>query len=198
MLTPTNQVVSINSSDGRIFDFNTPSSRVYLGETINSLLKPFGRTCVLTGLTIKSAEYNINTDTVKVILNKGEFVIDNTFITYTAENEIELDVSGYDENNGFLVLSIMFNFIGIMNKNYSKLLLTYVTNDGNVPNRVWYDDCENIVLGKLYFDKVNKTARVKSLNIMDNEKLLIENKQYDIYPLDHISKRILLLFQQFV
>ena len=198
MLTPTNQVVSINNSDGRIFDFNTPSSRVYLGETINSLLKPFGRTCVLTGLTIKSAEYNINTDTVKVILNKGEFVIDNTFITYTAENEIELDVSGYDENNGFLVLSIMFNFIGIMNKNYSKLLLTYVTNDGNVPNRVWYDDCENIVLGKLYFDKVNKTARVKSLNIMDNEKLLIENKQYDIYPLDHISKRILLLFQQFV
>ncbi len=214
ILTPTNQTISINNSDGRIFDFNTPSSRVYLGETINSLLKPFGKSCVLTGFDIKFAEYqteeiNINNtgslgggaldpcDIVHITLNPGEAIIDTTFITYTGTNEIELDVSGYDENNGFLILSIMFNHIGIMQKNFSKLMLTYVTNDGNVPNRVWYNDCENIILHKIYFNKQNKTVRVKANDIVNRNKITIEGKAYEIYPLDNISKRITLLLNSY-
>ena len=34
-VVPTNQNIYINSSAGRIFDFNTPSSRVYLGDAVN-------------------------------------------------------------------------------------------------------------------------------------------------------------------
>ncbi len=212
ILTPTNQTISINNSDGRIFDFNTPSSRVYLGETINSLLKPFGKSCVLTGFDI-TAEYKSSIlhtptdgtlgtwiepcDIVKVELNPGEAVIDTTFITYLEKNTIELDVSGYDENNGFLILSIMFNHIGIMQKNFSKLMLSYVTNDGNVPNRVWYNDCENIILHKLYFNKINKTVRVKANDIVTRHKVTIEGKSYDIYPLDNISKRISLMLNSY-
>lgn len=196
ILTPTNQTISINNSDGRIFDFNTPSSRVYLGETINSLLKPFGKSCVLTGFDISGVTY-LHDDIVKVELNPGEAVIDTTFITYLEKNTIELDVSGYDENNGFLILSIMFNHIGIMQKNFSKLMLSYVTNDGNVPNRVWYNDCENIILHKLYFNKINKTVRVKANDIVTRHKVTIEGKSYDIYPLDNISKRISLMLNSY-
>jgi hypothetical protein len=195
-LIPIKQELHINSSDGRIFDFNTPSSRVYLGETINSLLKPFGKSCVLVGLTVKNVEY-LENDIVRVTINPGEVVIDTTFISYPDENIIDLDVSGYDENNGFLILSIMFNFIGIMKKNYSKFMLSYVTHDGNVPNRVWYTECENIILSKIVFNKNTKTARNKAIDFKENRKVIIEDKSYDIYPLDNISKRIVLLFQSF-
>lgn len=195
-MIPSNQKIYINSSDGRIFDFATPSSRVYLGETINSLLRPFGKSCVLAGLTIKSIEYT-NMDIVKVTLNPGEVIIDTTFIDYPTENEIELDVSGYDENAGFLILSVMFNFVPIMQKNFSKLLLTYVNNDGVVPNRVWYNDCENIVLAKINFNKVSKVATTRPLNIIESRKILIEGKQFEIYPLDNISKRISALISSY-
>ena len=195
-LIPVKQELHINSSDGRIFDFNTPSSRVYLGETINSLLKPFGKSCVLVGLDVKSVEY-LDNDIVRVTINPGEVVIDTTFITYTEENVIELDVSGYDENNGFLILSIMFNFIGIMKKNYSKFMLSYVTNTGNVPNRVWYTECENIVLSKIVFDKNKKSARNKINDIVNRQTVIIEDKKYDIYPLDNITKRITLLLHSY-
>lgn len=202
VLTPTNQTISINSSDGRIFDFNTSSSRVYLGETINSLLKPFGKSCVLTGFNIKTLEYiesnsESSSDIVRVTLNPGEMIIDTTFIKYVEDNSIDIEVSSFDDKNGFLVLSTMFNYVTISSKNFSKLMLTYVTNDGCVPNRVWYNDCQNIILHKIYFDKTKKSVRAKINDIINKNYILIENVKYELYPLDNISKRIALMMNSY-
>ena len=91
----------------------------------------------------------------------------------------------------------MFNFIDIMKKNYSKLMLSYVTNSGNIPNRTWYSECENIILAKIKFNKINKTPIYKHIDLINKESILIENKNYTIYPLDNISNRILFLLDSF-
>lgn len=190
--TPVNQQIYINNSDGKIFDFNTPSSRLYIGETINSLLRPFGRSCVLSGLSVKQVTYS-DDHIIEVLVNPGEVIIDYTYIKFPNDINISIDVSGFDELNGLLVLDLMFNYINITQKNYSKFLLTYVTNSGNVFDNYWYVENENIVLSRIKFDKVNKTARHLVNDVLYKEKMIIENKEYVVYPYDNISKRIIAL-----
>lgn len=190
-IIPKSQAIYINSSQGRIFDFDTPSSRVYLGEAVNSLLKVFGNDVVISGFRVLDYVYNQESDIISVTISPGEAILDSTLIKYTQNTNLSIDVSGFDDKSGTLVASIFFNFVQTQQKNLSTIRLTYVLEDGNVPSNDWFGEYSIVLLADFKFDKSKKSVTKNIIPLLDRPKKNIKNKEYYIYPSDNISKRIL-------
>ena len=190
-VVPTNQNIYINSSAGRIFDFNTPSSRVYLGDAVNSLLKVFGDNCIITGFRILNIGYNPSNDHVEVEISSGEAILDSTFIKYPSNTTLSIDVSGFDDT-GIIVPNIFFNFVTTQQKNVSSIGLTYVNSDGKTYDNYWFNEYSHVVLSVIDFDKVAKTVRKRPIYLINREVINVESKDYTVYPFDNISKRMFL------
>jgi hypothetical protein len=193
-ITPTKQGIYINSSQGRMFDFNTPDSRVYLGEAVNSLLRVFGNDVIITGFRILNISYNSN-DIINVTISPGEAILDNTLVKYTETANLSIDVSGLDDN-GILIPNIFFKFITTQQKNLSSIRLNYVTTSGNVPESNWFTEYSHLILAVLRFNKQTKTITKDIIPILDRPKINIEDKEYTVYPTDNISKRVLLYLNE--
>ena len=186
-----NQIVHINHSETKVFDLNNVNSRFYIGETINSLLKAIGNDCVLgwNDLSVKTCEY-VN-DKIIVTINPGICIIDNTQIEYPTENVIEFNPIGLDWEHGKIILSIAFKFLRIPNKNYSRIKLTYITNDGNVPDNSWYPEVDRVILAQIKFNNYLKTVDVQPNIILSPSIINVKGKDYVVYPIDSLSKRSL-------
>ena len=196
-ITPTKQGIYINSSQGRIFDFNTPDSRVYLGEAVNSLLRVFGNNVVITGFRILNLSYDIidNKDIVSVTISSGEAIIDNTLVKYTENVSLSIDVTGLDDS-GYLVPNIFFNFVTTQQKNLSSIRLNYIAPNNKVPENNWFKEYSHLILAVLKFDKENKSITKDIIPVLNRPKINIENTEYTVYPTDNISKRILLYLNE--
>lgn len=201
-IIPEKQSIFINSSQGRIFDFNTPSSRVYLGEAVNSLLRVFGNNVVISGFRILNVQY-LDNDIVTVNISPGEAILDNTLIKYPTSVTLSIDVSGF--NNGVLFPNIFFNFSEIQQKNQSSIRLTHAIqtseneyefptntiNGYHVPTSHWYPEYSIVVLAVIEFNKDTKTVFKKQIPLLNREQIKISNNIYTVYPFDNISNRIL-------
>jgi len=199
---PENQSIFINSSQGRIFDFNTPSSRVYLGEAVNSLLRVFGNNVIINGFRILETQY-LDNDIVSITISPGEAILDNTLIKYPNSITLSIDVSGFD--NGVLLPNIFFNFSEIQQKNQSSIRLTHAiqisgdeysfptnfVNGYHVPTSHWYPEYSIVVLAVIEFDKDTKTVFKRQIPLLIREQIQILDKVYTVYPFDNISNRIL-------
>lgn len=203
-ITPKKQSIFINSTQGRIFDFNTPSSRVYLGEAVNSLLRVFGNNVIITGFRILNIQY-LENDIVSVRISPGEAILDNTLIKYPEPITLSIDVSGF--NDGVLIPNLFFNFSEIQQKNSSSIRLTHAITlnepppsiepnmtilEYHIPTSNWYKEYSILILAVIEFDKERKTVYKRQIPVLHREKLQISNKIYTVYPTDNISKRILL------
>lgn len=190
IIKPDKQRIFINSSQGRIFDFNNISSRVYLGDAVNSLLRVFGDNCIITGFRILNAVYS-DDDIISITISSGEAIINSTLIKYIESIELRIDVSGLDDS-GLIIPNIFFNFITTQQKNLSSIRLTYLNSSGYSPYSSWFTEYSYIVLAVLEFDKMAKTVFKRPIYVLNQEKININNKQYTIYPFDNISKKILM------
>lgn len=188
-IIPNKQSVFINSTQARIFDFNTISSKVYLGEAINSLLRSFGNNVVLNGFKIKNLKLNNNL--IELTLTSGEAIIDHTLIQYPNDVNLELNVNAIDDRNGYLVPNLSFNFIQTQQKNLSKLRLTYITKDGKVPDKSWFTDVNCLIFGIIEFNKDTGYIAKQIIPYFNRPKITIENKEYIVYPTDYVSNRML-------
>ena len=57
----------------------------------------------------------------------------------------------------------------------SSIKLTYVTNDGNVPDNSWFVEFPTVVLAKLNFNKHLNSAVKENIPILDRKIVKIEN-----------------------
>ena len=201
--TPENQSVFINSTQGRIFDFNTPSSRVYLGEAVNSLLRVFGNDVIITGFRILDYQY-LENEIITVTISPGEAILDNTLIKYPNPITLSIDVSGF--NNGVLFPNLFFFFFQIQQRNSSSIRLTHAIEtlpeliDNNpvrireyhAPTSHWFPEYSILILAVIEFNKENKTIFKRQIPLLNRERIKITDKEYIIYPSDQISHRILL------
>lgn len=194
-ITPNKQSIFINSTQARIFDFNTISSKIYLGEAINSLLRSFGNNVILNGFRIK--DLKLENNTVTITISSGEAVIDHTLIQYPTDNVLEIDVSGLDDQNGYLVPNLSFNFIQTQQKNLSKLRLTYITKTGYSPDNSWFTDISKLVLGVIEFNKDTGYIAKQIIPYFNRPKITIENKEYIVHPTDHVSNRMLCYINEY-
>lgn len=205
---PENQSVFINSTQGRIFDFNTPSSRVYLGEAVNSLLRVFGDNVIITGFRILDYQY-LSNDIITVTISPGEAILDSTLIKYPNPITLSIDVSGF--NDGVLFPNLFFNFSQIQQRNSSSIRLTHAIEkefdliaypnfeanparirEYHAPTSHWYPEYSILILAVIEFRKADKLIFKRQIPLLNREHIKITDKEYIIYPSDNISHRILL------
>lgn len=187
-ITPDSQAIYINSSQTRIFDFNTISSHVYLGEAVNSLLRAFGNNIVSDGLRIKHLEMINNI--VYMTISSGEAILDSTLVNFNSDINLELDVSGFDDN-GLLIPNISFKFIQTQQKNLSRVKLSYLDSNNKIQHGSWFTDVSTIVLGIIEFNKETQSISKQIIPYFNRPKIMINDKEYTVYPTDQISNRML-------
>lgn len=180
MIIPENQIVSLHSTDVRIFDYNDPNSRYYLGEIINSVLGVFGDG-IIDGMNV-NVEI-IDQNNIKFIVSPGKIILDTTQITYDDEFEINFNTSGYN-SDGVLVLSIDYFHSQIMYENKSKVDVYYISNDDSVFGGEWYDEQKHCILGIYNIDGSEIISP-----ILNPTQITINNKQYYVRPLPSLYRR---------
>ena len=184
---PSSQEISIDPYNGKLFDFNNYQSRVYLGRSINSLLKVFGDNCIIDGmrLTVVTLESNLLT----CVISPGKIIIDTTLIEFKSDIVLELDLSNIDMTNGDLVISIAFNYLRDKFDNFAKFRLVYVDKFGNAAN--FFPEADNIILSKLTIDKERSFVDYTPSVYTNGKSITINNRTYKIFPADSITKNII-------
>lgn len=181
--TPANQIIALDPYEGKLFDFDTTSSRVYLSRYINNLLKILGTDLVLEGLNVVSSTYNHANDIITVVISNGKCIADCTLIEFPSNITLTLDTTPYA--TGYLFITIHYQFLESIYTNLSKLKLFYSTLDGvsTFPESI-SPHLDRIVLAVIDLNKENKTA---TLNTSLNEITLM-GTTYEIRPLSLLAK----------
>ena len=201
-ITPQEQSIFINSSQGHIFDFNTPSSRVYLGKAVNSLLRVFGNNVIINGFRVLNYEYSVD-NIITVEISSGECILDYTLIKYPNSVTLSIDVSGFE--NGVIIPNIFYNYSEIQQKNQSSIQLSHAVklidninpndyppiSEYHVPTSHWYSEYCILILALLEFNKDEKSLFKRQIPILQREKIKLYDDIYTVYPFDNISNRIL-------
>jgi len=180
MITPDNQTVSLHSTDVRVFDYNDPNSRYYIGNVINSILGLFGDG-IIEGLNVEVEI--IDENNIKFIVSPGKIILDTTQINYTSGFEINFNTSGYNPD-GSLVLSIDYSYSQIMYENKSKVDIYYISSDSSVLASEWYSEQKHCILGVFNINGIEIVSPTLS-----PKQIKIKNIDYDIRPLPSLYRR---------
>jgi hypothetical protein len=188
---PTNQEIYIDPYNSKIFDFNNYQSRVYLGRSINQLLKVFGDNCIINGVEI--LEVILNNNILKVVISSGKLIIDTTLIEFKENTILEYDISDINVSNGFFVVSVSFNYLHNVYDNYAKFKLVFINNETHVSNDIFIEQ-DRIILTKIKIDS-DEISYIKS-NLSNNEYVTINNHLYKVYPVDNINKSLIKIVKE--
>jgi len=192
LVTPK-QKISIDPYVGKLFDFDTSSSRVYLSRTINNLLRVFGSDIVLKGLNIKELIYNNDpsldessdfVESISMKLSLGKCIIDTTLIEFEEDIIIpKFEVSSFDDK-GYLLLFISFKYSESIYENQAKIKLIYLDETKRSTSPTIDPASDRILLSILKFNKSsNSIEETADSNIMINRKY-----HYDVYPYNDFKK----------
>lgn len=193
LVTPNKQKISIDPYTGKLFDFDTVSSRVYLSRTINNLLRVFGTDIVLKGLDIKELKYNADpapdesTDSVESIsitLNLGKCIIDTTLIEFEEDIIIpKVEISSFDDD-GYLLLFISFKYSESIYENQAKFKLIYLDATKRATSPIIDPTADRILLAVFKFNKeANTIKQTTDTSITINKKY-----HYEVYPYNDFKK----------
>ena len=186
------QQIHIDPYNGKLFDFNSKQSRVYLGRSINQLLNVFGDNCIIDGLKILSVELENNQLIIKIA--PGKVIIDTTLIEFPTQTLLESDITIVDGTSGFFVVSIGFNYLHDNYENKAKFTLAFVDHNGHSTD--FYTELEKIVLTKIYINKETSVANYTYSYYTNSEVVTINNQDYKIFPPDNITKNLIRSIQE--
>lgn len=188
VVQPKGQEIYIDPYNGTLFNYNTHQSRVYLGRSINSLLKVFGDNCIIDGMDIIDVQYE--NDILYCALNPGKIIIDTTLIEISEKIELELNTAKYDTLAGYFIVSIGFKYLRDKFENNAKFKLLYVDTHGVCDD--FFIDVDNIIITKIIIDKrYPENTYYFPTKFSNIQYLTINNKSYRIYPPDNITMNIL-------
>lgn len=207
------QKIYIDPHDGKLFDFNNVSSRVYLGQTINNLLKVYGDNFVIEGFRPLSVKYETiedNSEVISVSISSGRAIIDTTYIEVTETSHLLYDVTNLDDS-GFLILSLDYNYLLNPYTNETSLKLNFFNSAANNNysgyigfnnNSKFFTETSRIILNKITFNKqAKKILQYFKNNTLfsseSNSKITLLNKEYDIYPKSPLLKDFIRILQNY-
>jgi len=192
---PNNQELFIDPYNGKIFDFNNYQSRVYLGRSINQLLKSFGDNCIIDGLIVDPVEYDNDTKLLKVYISSGKLIIDTTLIEFKDSILLEYDCRNLDLYSGYFVVSVSFNYLHNVYDNFAKIKLLFINNN-NTTNEFFIEQ-DKIILTKINInlddpDNLNgKLISYVKSNYFNDQHVTINNFEYKVYPTNNINKSVM-------
>lgn len=178
------QKIYIDPFDGKLFDFDTTSSKLYLAQSINNLLRAYGNNFIIEGFGIKNLELDINLNLHQYIvhlqISSGRAIIDNTYIEILENTYLTFDVSDLLDT-GFLVLSINYNYLHTPYVNRTKLQLNYFNELGN-SNSNFFTETNRIIINKITFNKLNDKISKTNIDLFNKKFITLNNIRYEIYP----------------
>ncbi len=194
------QKIYIDPYDAKLFEFDNVSSKVYLAQTINNILRAYGDNFVIEGFKIKNINYKLGTNSSHLIefdITPGRAIIDSTYIEVIETSRIVYDVTNLDDS-GFLILSLEFNYLQTPYENDSIFKINYFDSaaqntilgvNGFNNNSNFFIEIPRVILNKITFNKeLRKILNyTKYFNII-NKKIILLNKEYEIYPKSKLLK----------
>lgn len=197
------QQIYIDPYNGKLFDFNSHQSRVYLGRSINQLLNVFGDNCIIDGLKINHVTLEDNK--LLCAISPGKVIIDTTLIEFPTEIILETDVSTVDGTSGFFIVSIAYNFLQDTYENKAKFRLSFVktieqinpqesVTVGYCPD--FYPELDKIVLTIIDINKLNSTVSYVPSYYTNTQLLIINGVTYKVFPSDSITKSVIKAIQE--
>lgn len=177
IVTPQNQSAHISSFSGRIFEFDTISSKYYIARTLNENLISHGVDCLLTGLVLQNITYDPSTDLISATITSGKAIADMTLIEILEDVTLFVDVSPF-EDSGSIVIALSYRFLETVYKNPAKLKIFYLHENGINTVPEFQTDYERLILGQLKFNKVDKTVTAITTNHKTPVDISINNKNY--------------------
>lgn len=196
-VTPTGQVIHLDPFSGKLFDFNTVNSRVYLARSINSLLNAFGKNVIIEGLTVSSATLSSN-NIATIIISSGRAVIDETLVEFPSSTTIDLDVTSLSDATGnLLIVSLNFQYISTIFSNLAKIILRHKDPTGNILSQPWTEQ-DRIVLAAFTFTKSPPAItqnNIPAINVLPHPTVTINDTSFEVYPYNNIVKNLRLITQ---
>jgi len=181
--TPTQNII-LDPYQASIFDYDTFSSKIFISDQINELLVPFGNNVILNGYDLLTLTMS-NDYSIQCELNYGMCIIDKTLIEYKENSIIDINCLNYDDA-GYFIISIAYDSVRSSYMNKSKIGIYYVNSNDDTDNI--FINQNNVILYIISFNKETKTVT----NTSESSKT-INNKYYDVYPLDDHRKELIKL-----
>jgi hypothetical protein len=189
--TPNGQQQHLNPYGGRLFDFDTTDSRVYLTRAINTLYNAVGTNCILEGMGITNLNYDTGTDVISLTVGPGKAIVDSTLIEFPDSTDLDLDVSGLDDS-GNLVVSLGFSYVPTIYANNAVMKLLHVSQDGTqVLPGDWFTNYDRIIVTLMDFDKTAQTVTNQTWNTaIEFRNINILGSDYEVNPMDNFTSRV--------
>lgn len=186
VITPTGQRHFIEPFDQRVFQFDTPSSDVFLSRVANSVYQVLGDDIVMYGLEVKNLAYT--SDSIVASVSKGAAIQDQTLIITPEQTDLEIgSVSGMDES-GRIVVLLNYNYLETFEQNKHSILMNYVDSSGN-PLHSFLPQRDRIVLGILQFTK-DTSDNVTGVTMAPENFITIDGTQYFVRGFSQTNKRL--------
>lgn len=197
------QQIYIDPYNGKLFDFNSHQSRVYLGRSINQLLNVFGDNCIIDGLKINTV--TLENDKLLCIVSPGKVIIDTTLIEFPSEIILETDVSTIDDTSGVFIVSIAYSYLQDTYANQAKFRLSFIktieqenpqesVTVGYCPD--FYPELDKIILSIIDINKLKSTTSYVPSYYTNTQTVIINNVSYKIFPADSITKSVIKAIQE--
>lgn len=177
----------------RILQFDTNDSRVYLSRVSNYLLKSIGNDAVIKGFNITNI--NVSNDNIfSCTISPGLLIQDSTLIEVVESFDLNLDISGFDSCNGYLVLYTAYQYIYSIEENHIRFKLSYITKDGLTMSPIvdsWNENGNRIYLNLYSFDKeynIKEIERPRFFYI--NSKKYYKRGKLNFIPVDDSTSTI--------
>lgn len=201
IVTPQTQSSHINPFSGKVFEYDTISSKYYLARTINENLLCHGTDCIISGMDVKQINSNELNHNIEVVISAGRVIADMTLIDIDQDVTLNIDVTSL-EDNGKLIVFLSYRFLETPNSNFAKLKVFYVSeNTLNTIPEQFQTDYERIALCELSFIKTtNGVSNVVNteVNYKNQKVITVKGKPYNLRNMSNLKKSTLdFMFERF-
>lgn len=199
------QNIYIDTFETKVFDFDNVTSKVYLAQQINQLLKPYGNNIIIEGFKLDNVKYELISEShiISFDITPGRCIIDNTYIEVVQPTNLVYDVTNLDDS-GFIIVNLEYNYLHTPFKNNSIFKINYFNSaannntigiDGINNNSYFFNEIPKIIINKITFNKELKKIKYFKYYNIPNIKINLLNKEYELYPKSPMLKDFIQLLQ---
>lgn len=192
---PEDQEIFIDPYNGKLFDFDNYQSRVYLGRTINQLLRVFGDNCIIDRLKISDVnyiKYEDGKEELIVQISPGKVIIDTTLIEFPSDTILTFDSDSFSsipDNIDTFIVSVAYNYLLNRYENKARFRLTYIDSNNNSPN--FYTEFDKIILTQIKLNRELGLFELIPSYYLNPNFVFVNGKSYKVFPADHITNNII-------
>lgn len=179
---PEQQNRYIDPYQARIFQYDTPSSDVFISRLVNSLYKIFGDNIVINSFDKFTTHISYTNTNITFTFNPGMILQDSTLLHFPTENSVMLENVNAMSEEGKILIYCRYQYLESVEKNPAYLCTNYLATNG-YPLYNWDHNKDKTLFGVYSFTK-DENDNITSVTRDDIASIDIAGKTYHILGLD--------------